>query len=165
MIVKTWRFITIILVALTMGMAFCHTLELPAKIQYDRGLYVTLQNSLYLSFGTIGAVIEVGALLAALVLSFLVRKHRTAFIWTVIGAVCLAVALAIWFAWILPVNIEISKWTAASVPENWMRLRDQWEYAHATRFIIQLIGFSTLILSILNEIPPMIPNTASLSRG
>lgn len=165
MVVKTTRFITLILVALTMGMAFCHTLELPAKMQYDGALYVTLQNSLYLSFGTIGAVIEVGAMLAAIVLSFLVRKHRSAFVWTMIGTVCLAAALVLWFVWILPVNMEISRWTAASVPENWTQLRDQWEYTHATRFVIQLIGFSSLMLSILNEIPTMIPSTAASSHG
>lgn len=165
MVVKTTRFITLILVALTMGMAFCHTLELPAKMQYDGALYVTLQNSLYLSFGTIGAVIEVGALLTAIVLSFLVRKHRSAFVSTMIGTICLAAALIIWFVLILPVNIEISQWTATSVPENWTRLRDQWEYAHATRFVIQLIGFSSLMLSMLNEIPTMIPSTAASSRG
>jgi len=38
MAVKTWHFITFILVALTMGMAFSHTLELPDKRQYDGAL-------------------------------------------------------------------------------------------------------------------------------
>ncbi|WP_228061376.1 hypothetical protein [[Phormidium] sp. LEGE 05292] len=44
MFVKIWRFITIILVALFMGLEFAHTLALPAKMQYDGAFYVTIQN-------------------------------------------------------------------------------------------------------------------------
>jgi hypothetical protein len=54
MVLQTWRFITLILAALSMGRAFCHTLELPAKLQYDGSLYLTLQNSL----AHVGCVVE-----------------------------------------------------------------------------------------------------------
>ena len=68
MILKIWRLITLILVALFMGLEFAHTLELPAKMQYDGALYVTIQNSLYQYFGAPGpgAWITVGAVLAAI---------------------------------------------------------------------------------------------------
>lgn len=35
MLVPIWRFATIMLAALNMGMAWCHVLELPAKMRYD----------------------------------------------------------------------------------------------------------------------------------
>ncbi|WP_416668720.1 hypothetical protein [Egbenema bharatensis] len=38
MLVRTWRFVTILLSALVTGMAFCHALELPAKTQYSASL-------------------------------------------------------------------------------------------------------------------------------
>ena len=46
MVVRAWRFVTILLVALLVGLAFAHVLERPAKIQYDAELYITLQRGL-----------------------------------------------------------------------------------------------------------------------
>jgi hypothetical protein len=39
---KFFRFIAILLVALTAGLAFAHVLEQAAKMQYDAALYITL---------------------------------------------------------------------------------------------------------------------------
>lgn len=67
MLLKTWRFITRILAAFSMGMAFCHTLEMPAKIQYDAALWTTINQSLYWQFSSLpGIFSEVGAVLAAI---------------------------------------------------------------------------------------------------
>lgn len=84
MFLKTWRLITLILVALFMGLEFAHTLELPAKMQYGGAFYVTIQNSLYRYFGAPGpgAFVTVGAVLSAIALTVLVRKRRPAFWWT-----------------------------------------------------------------------------------
>lgn len=153
MFLKTWRFITIVLTALLLGTTFAHVLELPSKMSYEASLYVTLNRpgGLYQGFGTIGSVVETTAILASVVLSFLVRKHRPAFGWTLLGTVCLAIALVIWFIFIAPVNAEIDTWTLNSIPADWTRWRNQWEYTHATRFVIHLIGFSALLISVLLE--------------
>lgn len=60
MLIRTWRLMTLVLTALLMGMTFCHVLELPAKMQYDAALYLTLHRTLYVAFGwpNIGAFIE-----------------------------------------------------------------------------------------------------------
>jgi hypothetical protein len=160
MFLRTWRFITIIFVALSMGMAFSHALELPAKMQYDATLYVKLQNTLYAAFGppNIGPYIEVGAIVAAIVLLFLVRKHRPAFPLTLIATVCLLLAFPItFFLFIEPVNVVFRNATPASVPVDWMRLREQWEYSHAARFVLQLMALSALLLSVLMETPVNYP--------
>ncbi|WP_248277540.1 DUF1772 domain-containing protein [Brasilonema sp. UFV-L1] len=151
---------TLIFVALFMGLEFSHTLELPAKMQYDGPLYVTLQNTLYQYFGAPGpgALITLGALLFAIVLLFVVRKRRPAFYWTLLGTICLAIAFpVVFFLLIEPVNVVISQGTPASVPANWMRLRNQWEYSHAANFVLSLVGFSALVLSILCEVPANYP--------
>ncbi|KOP24692.1 hypothetical protein AMR41_18875 [Hapalosiphon sp. MRB220] len=153
---RTWRFITLILTALSMGMAFCHTLELPAKMTYSGSLYVTIQNSLYRMFGPPGpgAFIEPGAVFALIVLSFLVRKRRPAFQLTLVATIFwLLVFPVVFFLFIEPVNAIFRSSTPESLPTNWMQLRNQWEYSHATRFILQLIGFSALLLSVLLETP------------
>jgi len=149
MFLKTWRFIILILVGLFMGLEFCHALELPAKMQYDGVLYVTIQNTLYGYFGLPGpgAFITLGALLSAVVLKFLVRKRRSTFYWTLAGTICLVLAFpVVFFLFIEPVNVMIEQATPESVPAGWIRLRNQWEYSHAANFVLSLIGFSALLL-------------------
>jgi hypothetical protein len=51
MLIRTWRFVTVLLVALLLGLAFAHVLERPAKMLYDAELYVTLQKTLYVAWG------------------------------------------------------------------------------------------------------------------
>jgi hypothetical protein len=48
-------------------------------------------------------------------------------------------------------NREIFQWTPQSVPADWTQVRNQWEYSHATRFVLQLIGLGALLISVLVE--------------
>ena len=155
MFLKIWRLFTLIFVALFMGLEFSHTLELPAKMQYDRVLYVTIQNSLYQYFGApgVGAFITVGAVLGAIALTVLVRKHRPAFWWTLVGTLSLMIAFPlIYFLRIEPVNVVIEQANATAIPANWEQLRNQWEYAHVTNFVFSLVGLGALITSILVDV-------------
>lgn len=152
MFLKVWCFITLVLVALFMGLEFAHVLELPAKMQYDEALYITVQNSLYRYFGAPGpgAWITVAAVLAAIALTVLVRKRRPVFGWTLAGTLCLAIAFPlIFFLKIEPVNAVIEQASPETVPPNFEQLRSQWEYAHAANFGLSLAGFSALLLSVL----------------
>ena len=57
---RTWQLLTVVLVALSLGLAFAHVLERPAKMQYPADLYVTLQRSLYVHWGppSVGGILE-----------------------------------------------------------------------------------------------------------
>jgi hypothetical protein len=153
-LVKTWRLVTIMFTALSMGTALCHLLEMPAKITYDEALWLTLLQTLYPpAFGTIGAFFEVGAVVTAVVLAFLVRQHRPAFGWTLLGALCLVATHAAFWVWVAPVNATMAPLTPETLPADWMGLRDQWEYTHAARAVLQIIALGTLVFSLLVEIP------------
>lgn len=80
---RIWRFVALMLTALTMGLAFAHALELRPKLEYEPWLYLKLHRTLYWGFGTIGGAVDVGALLAAIVLAFVVRGRHPAFLWAV----------------------------------------------------------------------------------
>jgi hypothetical protein len=45
----------VVLAALTMGLAFAHTLELPQKLAYDAATWTQLQHGLYRYFAIVGA--------------------------------------------------------------------------------------------------------------
>lgn len=149
---RAWRFITLILAALSMGMAWAHVLELGPKMALAADEYILVQR-IYQAFGSLGALIEPGAILAAAILVVLVRGRRPAFALSLVGAALLALAFVVWIAFVQPANAELATWEATGAPGDWIRIRDQWEYAHAARFVLQLGGFSLLLASLLAETP------------
>jgi hypothetical protein len=151
---RAWRFITLILAALSLTMESAHVLELPQKMQYDANMYSAVNTTMYRYFAIVGGIYQIGSIVAAAILAFLVRTRRPSFGWTVAGALCLLLAFGIWLAIVAPVNSEVSatlRSAPASVPAVWMRLRDRWEYGHAAGFVVQLLGLSALLLSVLVE--------------
>lgn len=155
MLIRSWRFVTILLVALLLGLSFAHVLELPAKMQYDAALYITLQKTLYVAWGppNVGGILEPAAILATVSLAFILRHKRPAF-WLTLGAgVALLLAFpVIFFVFVAPANEAFLSATTASVPANWMELRTNWETGHAIRFVLQLVALGLLTLSVLFEI-------------
>lgn len=147
-----WRFITIVLVALTTGLAFAHLLEMPAKMLYDAELYITIQRTLYAAWDLpqAGGLLEPAAIVATVILCAAVRRRKRAFWLSAGAAVALLLAFPVaYFIFVEPVN-EILRATSA-IPANWTQLRVRWETGHAIRFLLQLIGLSLLLLSVLVE--------------
>ena len=156
MFLRIWRFVTLMLTALSVGMALCHLMEMPARLNYAPALWSRVTNieGTYRLFGPpIGASIEGGALSTAVVLSIFVRKRRPAFTLTLFGAACMAAAQVAWWLFVFPVNSRMVHRTPESLPADFTKLRDQWEYAHAARTILQIVGLGALVLSALAETP------------
>ncbi|HEX7010393.1 MAG TPA: hypothetical protein VF184_10450 [Phycisphaeraceae bacterium] len=170
MAIAMWRLAALLLTALSMGLAFCHVMELPAKMMHPPQFYAAVNSTLYGAFGVIGAAVVVGGVAATAVLAWLVRQRRPAFRWTLAAAICFALSLAMWRILVYPVNAEaVRAWESVyaaeietlelevfrSPPEPvvqvWAQQRQRWEYGHATTFVIQLLGFGALAWSILVE--------------
>ncbi len=153
---RVWRFVTLLLAALALTMESAHVLELPQKLRYDASLYAAVNGSLYRYFAVVGAVYQVGSIVAAAVLAVRVRGRRPSFGWTLAGALCLALAFGIWLAAVAPVNARVAAAARSapdSVPALWLRLRGRWEYGHAAGFAVQLVGLGALLASVLVETP------------
>ena len=153
--IRAWRFITLMLTSFSLSLSMTHLLELPQRMQFDQQLWVrvTVFENVYKLFGSVGAVFEVTAILTAIVLAFLVRKHGSTFYWTVGGAIFLVLAFVSWIMFVAPMNVEFAQWLTNPVPADWTRYRDQWEYAHAVNALIKIIGLSLLVISVLVETP------------
>jgi hypothetical protein len=112
MFIHIWYFLTLTLTSLLMGTSFAHTLEMPAKMNVDGQLWRTFQHTLYPYFAYVGAPVEIGAIVTAAVLSYLVRADRPAFYLALAGTICLALAFfVVWLGFTNPVNAETAKWT------------------------------------------------------
>jgi hypothetical protein len=150
---NTLAFLTLVVAALALGAPLAHVLEMPVRRTYDPALYVTVTHTLYRYFGIVGGMIEVTAVVAAIIWAYRSVRTRTwpssARGWAVAGAACLALAHALFWLLVDPVNRQFAVWTPAAVPPDWTRLRDQWEFTHAARAGLFLLGFSALLASVL----------------
>ena len=148
---RTLRFVTLLLAALDLGLGFAHTLELPSKMKVAAPLYREFQYNLYAAFATVGGPVEIGSILAALILAYGVRKERRAFVPTLTGAILLLVAfLGIWLPVVGVANADFATWSPGTIPPEWTSWRDRWEYGHVARFLAVGIGFSLLLWSSLS---------------
>jgi Domain of unknown function (DUF1772) len=142
------RFLALLFTALLMGTTLCHVLEMPAKMKLEGAIWMMLQQHLYRSFASVGGFIELAAIVAAGVLTFLSREDHPALELTLLATVCLLVAfVGIWIFVTNKVNLAVAGWTPDSIPAGWMQLRARWEYSHAARFALQLLAFGALAIS------------------
>jgi hypothetical protein len=156
MTLKAVRFVALMLAALTLGMGFCHLLQLPARMGWDQYLWVgsTVQGGLYSLFGSIGAVVDVATVVVLGLLAYLVREHRRpGVILALTAALLFAGGLMLWWVLVYPVNVELAKWVNGPVPSDWTAYRARWEWGHAIISLIEVLGFAALIGSVLADSP------------
>jgi hypothetical protein len=151
---KALRFFTLMLTALSLSAAFAHLLEMPAKLTYDGSLWLHLLQTLYPTFGRVSGVCEIGAVVAALTLVVALRDRPKSFRWAALAASCLVATHAVFWIWVVPVNAALVPLSPETLPPDWSRLRDQWEYAHASRAVLQIVALAALVISVLAELPP-----------
>jgi hypothetical protein len=153
MLIKTWRFVMLMLAAFSVSLSMTHLLELLPRMQFGQQLWVevTVFHDVYTLFGSVGAVFECGAIVTAFLVAFLVRKRGRTFSWTLSGAIVLLVAFVSWILFVAPMNAVFATWLTNPVPPDWTRYRNQWEYAHALNAFIKIAGLSLLLLSVIME--------------
>ena len=165
---RVWQTITITLLALTMGTSFAHVLEWPAKLRYSGELYLRLQTSLYAHWGppSITGFIEPAAVLSVLFLTVLCRHHPITLRLTLGAAICLLLAFPVVFFWrVAPANTTFFHAAHASMlPRDWNSWRTQWETGHAIRFVLHLIAFVLLALSLTSGCAETLPREALQQR-
>lgn len=107
----------------------------------------------YRFFGPpVGAVLEGGAWISAVVLAVLSRKQRRAVSYLALfGAACMVMAQVAWWSCVFPVNAQMETWRPDALPSNFAALRQQWEYTHAGRALLQVLGLGAIVGSVLTE--------------
>jgi hypothetical protein len=55
----------------------------------------------------------------------------------------------VFWAFTFPTNVATENWTVA--PDDWERLRRQWEYSHAVGALFQLLVTASLILAAIRR--------------
>lgn len=145
--IKIFYFLSLLLAALALCPAMAHLLELPNKINLSREDYLTVQQ-IYRGWALLGIVV-IGAVISTLILTFLLRRDRMAFVFAFIAFLCIVGTQIIFWTFTYPANAATNQWTF--LPENWVELRRNWEYSHAASAGLNLIALIALILSVLTR--------------
>jgi hypothetical protein len=143
--IKIFYFLSLLFAALALGPAMAHLLELPNKINLSREDYLTVQQ-IYRGWALLGFLVA-GELLTTLVLTIMVYQNRMAFIFALIAFLCIIGTQIVFWTYTQPANAATNNWTM--LPENWLELRRNWEYSHATSAGLNLVALITLVLSVL----------------
>jgi hypothetical protein len=128
---KVVCFLATLLVALILGLAFAHVMEVPGKLRMDGPTWLIVQQNLYIGFGPAAAVMEPLGILFTWILVFMLRGHRSAFRLVLLAAVSTTTGLVVWALVVSPMNALLDRWTPATLPPDWTACRDQWELGHA----------------------------------
>jgi hypothetical protein len=160
------KVLAVLLVAVAMGLALAHALELPGKLRLSRDAYLQVQPIYYPGFTIGGAVGELGGLLALLLLLVSPLAWDGRF-WLMVGAfLALAAMHAVY--WLLTHSVNgfwlkdfqlsgaagwffrsghVARHDGSGAPE-WTHLRDQWEYSHVIRAILGLLSLTLLTAAV-----------------
>jgi hypothetical protein len=154
---RGWRFMAVLLAALGLSFGAAHVLEMGPKMRYDAELYMAVTSTLYRLFGLVGSVVQLAAIVVAMVLAFRLRG-RESFLPCMLGALALVFSLVLWAALVAPVNAEWARALAAGRAEAidaYGRLRERWEYGHVVAFLAWLVGFCLLLWGAVRETPAL----------
>ena len=147
---KILYFLSLFTAALALGPAMAHLLELPNKIGLPREEYLTVQQ-IYRGWALLGFVVG-PALFSALALTIALRHRRRAFGFSLLALLCIIGTQVIFWTFTYPTNQATDNWTL--LPENWLALRRQWEYSHASSAVLNVTAVGALILSLLARDSP-----------
>ena len=146
--VRKLLFVSIILVAVSMAATWAHLREMPAKLTLSRNDYFTVQQ-IYRGWAYLGIVIF-AALATTATLAVLARHERALAFGGGAAALCIVLALVVFFSYTFPANQATVNWT--TIPDNWSALRRQWEYAHAVEAILYFVALLSLVAAAVRRV-------------
>jgi len=139
--VRGLYFLSLSLVALSLGAPLAHLFELPNKLGLSAQDYLVVQQ-IYRGWAFLG-VLPCAALVATLVVAVQTRETRHAFTLALTSFFCITGMLAVFFIFTYPVNAVTESWTF--LPDNWEALRLRWEYSHAASAMLTFVAFLALL--------------------
>jgi hypothetical protein len=148
-----WATLTVTIAALSLGPSFAHLLESVPRLKHwspELWREATVFNAQFWMFATVGAPLDVAAIVCPTVMAWLLRDDRLALWFTLAAAVLYAVSLIAWFAIVKPANDVLATWTPGPIPRDFEVIRLRWETGHMIIAGIKLTGFVSLALALLS---------------
>jgi hypothetical protein len=149
--IRATQFVALFLQALVVGAFWGSWVGLSRSIAtLTPATFVEVGHVMMVNYGPIMSVLMPAAILATLVAGVLVyRRNATAGILTLVGCACVVGATAITLIVNVPIDEVMAGWTVATLPPDWMQVRDRWETYHAARTFVTLGGLAATLAGAL----------------
>ena len=166
MLLPVLQIMTLLLITVALASSLAHALELPGKLRLDKQTYYAVQRMYYPGF-TIAGASEPLAIIATIVLLFLIPLGNTAFWLTLVALLGLIAMQGVYWLVTHPVNqfwvegVQLNRLSSGffsfgthraptenETPSDWTALRNRWEYSHVARASCALVSFVALVLVI-----------------
>ena len=149
MALRLIQFLAIILTALALVPSGAHLAALPNnyKMAMAQAAYFIAQQ-IYAGWALFGIVLF-GALAANLAHAIVLCRLGRSFGYALASFLLIAANLAIFFVRTFPTNQATNNWTV--VPNNWNKLRIQWEYSHAANAMVTFAALVCVVIAVLRQ--------------
>jgi hypothetical protein len=139
--------IGMLLVALSAAFALWHDVREATQRHLLPSPVVQVQRSAR-RYDVLLGVIEGGALIA-LVIALLNVPSGSTEIWLVgLAALCVALMIGVWVAWLRPLNMTIAGWQQDAPPDDWARHHARWSMLHRLRILIAITALALLLMGL-----------------
>jgi hypothetical protein len=135
----------VVLTALALIPLGAHLASLPNKIDLAAEQYFIVQTSYRGWF--LFAFAQIPSVIVTFALAAMVRADPWPFRLALVGALCMAMTLVIYFTWVNPANLATDQWT--TIPANWEALRRHWEYGHAASAVLNIIALCAITAAVV----------------
>jgi uncharacterized membrane protein len=160
---------TIVLFALVMGVFWGTWFSLSRTMhQLSAQTFLAVGHQMIHNLGGPMAILLPLALLSALVtLGLLWQSGRAAALWWLLaGLLLMAAALAVTLAVEVPIDNQITAWTAASLPGDWRSTQSRWQLFHTIRTFLSIAAVVAVTISgVVTARPKQPPISETGSHG
>lgn len=156
MVYRAFKVFHLFALALLTGfMAVAQWSLVPAQNRLDAVGYATLEKGMNAVLEYLTPALMITALFAAVaVLAGARRRTRSVFVLYAVATACLVAMIGSTLLINAPINATIDGWNAAAPPPDWLELRDRWEFGHAIRSYIGLIGLLAAAAACVSDADP-----------
>jgi hypothetical protein len=140
--------IATVLVALATARALWHSIG-GAAAPPDRSLlpHARAQRAVR-RYGVWLGILEGGALAALLIALFSVPSG-SAEMWLLgLAALCVALMIGVWAAYVRPLNARIADWSPEAPPDDWAGHHARWSTFHRARIALAIIALALLLMGL-----------------
>ncbi len=155
--VRIVQFVNVLLFALVMGVFWGTWFNLSRSIGSIRPeTFLEIGHTMIANLGGPMSVLMPAALLSSLLLLIALFRQRAsaAFSLTLAGLALMAGALAITLIVNVPIDVQITEWTAATLPADWTSTRDQWQRYHTLRTFVSIAALAGAVAGALRWTSP-----------
>ena len=154
--VRIVQFVNVLLFALVMGVFWGTWFSLSRSIASIRPeTFLEIGHTMIRNLGGPMSVLMPAALVSSVLLLIVLFRQRrgAAFNLALASLVLMLGALVVTLAVNVPIDYQINRWTANTLPPDWTATRDKWEFYHTIRTFISLGALGFAVASALRWTP------------